>query len=171
MAEFVYALLAALMVAFVALPLVLVAWGRRLPADHEASRSVYVAAKPAAVFALLTDVRAIPRWRKTVRSVARIDESRFRERSGQGTLELEIEERIAPSKLVLRTSPTRSMVFTGSWTYELVAEDDGTRVTLTERGHVQSPIARLFAAYMLGHATHVERTVAALAAHFGARGH
>jgi uncharacterized protein YndB with AHSA1/START domain len=165
-------LVSAATLAFVIAPAMLHLWGRTLPPEHEASRSVHVAAAPADVFALLADVRAIPRWRKTVRSVQTIAETprvRFRERGAQGTLELEIEQSVAPSRLVLRTAPVRRMIFSGTWTFELDLDGDGTRVTLTERGTVHAPIARLFAAYALGHATHVERTLAALTAHFRKR--
>jgi uncharacterized protein YndB with AHSA1/START domain len=157
-------------VAFVGMPTLLYLWGRRLPAEHVATHTVRVAATPDAVFALLLDVRSIPKWRSTVRRVDTIATEprvRYREHGPQGALELEIEEAIAPRKLVLRATPARRMVFEGTWTYELAASPDGgTRVTLTEHGTIHAPIARLFATYVLGHATHVERTLAALAARF-----
>jgi uncharacterized protein YndB with AHSA1/START domain len=159
-------------IAFGLMPLLVWLWGRRLPSRHETRRTVRVAATREAVFALLTDVRAIPKWRKWVGRVDRLASEprvRYREYGPQGTLELEIEEATAPSKLVLRTAPRRRMVFEGTWTYELEVDDDGCRVTLTERGEVRSAMARVFAIYVLGHATHVERTLAALVSHF-ARG-
>jgi uncharacterized protein YndB with AHSA1/START domain len=156
-------------IAFVAAPTLLYLWGRSLPSEHEASRSVRVGAARDAVYRLLVDVRAIPRWRKTIRAVDLVASEprvRFREHGAQGALELEIEESVAPSKIVLRAAPARRMAFEGTWTYELADDQDGTRVTLTERGLVRSPLARLFARYVLGDATHVERTLAALAARF-----
>jgi uncharacterized protein YndB with AHSA1/START domain len=159
------------LVAFGGLPLVLFLWGRRLPAEHETSRSVRVVAERDDVFALLADVRAIPRWRKRVGRVEVIATEprvRFREYGAQGTLELEIDEAIPPSKLVLRAAPARRMAFEGTWTYTLDDDGGGTRITLKERGIVRSPIARVFAIYVLGHATHVERTLDALKARFAA---
>ncbi len=156
------------LIAFVLVPIALVVWGRSLPADHEASASAHVRAAPDRVHALLADVRAIPKWRRTVRRVDIVAEEprlRFREHGAQGTLELEVAEK-SPASLVLRTAPARRMVFEGSWTYTLVPEDDGTRVTLTERGSVRSPLARVFSKYVLGHRTHVERTIAALVQRF-----
>jgi len=157
-------------VAFVVLPIVVYLWGRGLSERHEATASAHVRAKPDDVMALLTDVRAIPKWRKTVRRVdvvAKEPVLRFREHGAQGTLELEVAERDAPHRLVIRTAPARRMAFEGTWTYALAPEDDGTRVTLTEHGTVRSPIARVFSTYVLGHRTHVERTIAALVQRFG----
>lgn len=156
------------LLAFVLAPIVVFVVGSRLPPDHEASASAHVRARPDDVMTLLSDVRAIPRWRKTVRRVdvvAREPSLRFREHGAQGALELEVAEQ-APGKLVLRTAPARRMVFEGTWTYTLAAEEEGTRVTLTERGTVRSPLARVFSAYVLGHRTHVERTIAALVQRF-----
>lgn len=158
------------LVAFALAPALVYLWGRSMPETHEVSERVVVRAPPEKVFALLTDVRAIPRWRKTVRAVDLVASEprvRFREHGAQGALELEIEEQVAPSKLALRTAGVRSMVFEGSWTYELEAEGEGTRVTLTERGVLRSPFARVFARYVIGPRTHVERTLAALAKRLG----
>lgn len=169
MSGFVVMIAIAAIVAFAGFPLVLFLWGRALPSGHVTTRSVRVSAPPADVFALLTDVLAIPRWRKMVGRVdvlARAPRVRYREYGPQGTLELEMEEAVAPSKLVLRAAPARRMAFEGTWTYELVDEGGGTRVTLTERGEIHAPMARVFAIYVLGHATHVERTLAALTARF-----
>lgn len=156
-------------IAFGVVPLMLYLWGRALPATHETRLDVHVAAPPEKIFALLVDVRAIPRWRASVRRVDPIATEpriRFREHGAQGVLVLEIEDSVAPSKLVLHTAPGQRMAFEGTWTYELSPEDEGTRVTLTERGSVRSPFARIFAAYVLGHRTHVERTLAALVKRF-----
>lgn len=160
------------LVAFGGVPLLLATLGRRLPPSHEASRSGFVAAPPARVFALLADPKLAPRWRKGVHFVRVLDTEprlRFQERSGQGSLVLEVEEAVAPTRLVIRTAPMRRMVFSGTWTYALAPEDDGTRVTLTERGEVRSPIARLFMHHVLGEATNVNRTIDALQKHFARR--
>jgi uncharacterized protein YndB with AHSA1/START domain len=156
-------------IAFGVVPLMLFLWGRTLPSTHQARQSAHVTASPEAIFALLIDVRAIPRWRPTVRRVVPIATEpyvRYREHGAQGALVLEIEAQVPPSKLALRTAPAQRMAFEGTWTYELTPEDDGTRVTLTERGTVRSPFARIFAIYVLGHHTHVERTLAALVKRF-----
>ena len=160
--------------AFGLTPLLVHLWGRRLPAAHEIRRDVFVSAPPPDVFALLSDPKAIPRWRKMVGRVQMLASEprvRYREFGPQGTLDLEIEESSPPARLVIHATPTRSMAFEGTWTYELAPEDAGTRVTLTERGVVRSPMARVFATYLLGHATHVERTLAALTARFRGRAH
>ena len=156
-------------VAFGLAPLLVNLWGRRLPESHETRRSVHVPATPHEVFTLLADVRAIPRWRKTVRRVTILGTEprlRFREHGAQGALELEIESSRSPDRLVVRAIPARPMAFEGSWTYELEPEADGTRATLTERGRIGHPIARVFAVHALGRATHGVRTLAALAHHF-----
>lgn len=154
------------LLAFGLAPVLVALRGRALPETHEVTRRAHVAAPPAEVFALLRDVRAIPRWRKTVGRVAivaREPRLRFREHGAQGALEIEVEEEREPDRLVLRAVPARPMAFEGTWTYVLTPDGEGTRVTLTERGRIPAPFARVIATYVLGRATHVERTLSALA--------
>lgn len=168
MIEFaLYGLLSAL-VAFGLVPLVLYVVGTRLPKAHVATRNVQVDASRETVFALIADVAGHPRWRKRVARVqilATEPRIRFRERGKDGTLELEVEESRAPERFVLSTVAGQRAIFTGTWTFELEKLDDGSRVTLTERGEVGSPIARLFARYVLGEGASIERTLADLRAH------
>jgi len=157
------------LIAFVGFPIALTLWGRRLPSAHTTTREVVVPAARERVFALLVDVRAIPRWRKTIRRVellATEPRIRYREHGAQGALDLEMLEVTPLSKIVIHSTPTRRMAFEGTWTYTLENEGEVTRVRLREEGKVPSPVARVFAAYVLGHATHVERTLAALAGRF-----
>jgi hypothetical protein len=164
-----YGLLSAL-VAFALVPLVLYGLGARLPRAHVAKRSVHVPASRDRVFALIADVAAHPRWRKRigrVQIVAREPRLRLIERGKDGTIELEVEESCPPERFVLRTVPVRRAIFAGTWTFALQGEDGGTRVTLEEQGEIGSPIARLFARYVLGHGANVERTLADLRSHFG----
>jgi hypothetical protein len=166
---FVVPALISALVAFALVPLTLYGVGWRLSRDHVATRSAVVSAPIDAVFAVLADVALHPRWRKRVARVqiiARAPRLRFRQKGRDGTLELEVAESQAPSRFVLATVPGRRAIFTGTWTFELSAEGDATRVTLTERGEIASPIARVFAEYLLGHATNVERTLGDLGAHF-----
>lgn len=157
-------------VAFALVPVVVVAAGRRLPPAHVVRREIWLKASPTTIFAKLEDVASYPRWRRhvaRVQVVRREPRVQFRERGRHGMLELEVAEARAPERFVLRVVPGSRAIFTGTWTFELAEEDDGTRVTLTEDGEVASPVARLFARYVIGDASNVERTLADLKASFG----
>jgi ribosome-associated toxin RatA of RatAB toxin-antitoxin module len=170
LSDYVLYLLGSALLAFALLPLALYGAGRRLPRAHVASRSVRVAASPDDTFALISDVAGYPRWRKhvaRVQIVRRDPTVRFRERGRHGMLELEVEASRAPERFVLATVTGSRAIFTGTWTFELASDGDGTRVTLTERGDVSSPIARLFARYVLGHESNVARTLADLRRELG----
>ena len=166
-----YGLLSAA-IAFAAVPLVLHAIGSRLPRAHVVQHGVHVAARPARVFAVIADVASHPKWRKRLGRVQILSDAplRYRERGRDGMLELEVEESRAPERFVIRTAQSSRGIFTGTWTFDLAEEDEGTRVTLTERGEIASPVARLFARWVLGHGANVERTLSELRAHLQSGG-
>jgi hypothetical protein len=137
--------------------------GYLLPVAHVASRHATFTAPPERVFAVLTEVNEFPAWRPDVHAVEVLSAEplRWRERGGNGDITFEVQERIVPARLVTRIAdPT--LPFGGTWTFELVPEGSGTRLTITERGEVYNPVFRFVSRFIIGHAGSIEQYLAAL---------
>lgn len=151
----------AVLVALVALMFVI---GALLPKEHVATRTVTVRATPEVVFALISDVKQAPSWRSALAAVEG-DDSRFIEVSDDGKLPFRVIESVAPRKRVTQIDDT-SLPFGGTWTWELVAEGEHTRVTVTERGTVGPPLFRFLSKFVFGHDGTLKRVLGDLERHF-----
>ncbi len=149
---------------FVLAVVVVVAIGYALPVGHVASRQVILQQPPDRVFAALTDVERFPAWRSDVKTVdvLSIESSkRWREHGANGDIAFELVESQPPTRLVTRIADT-DLAFGGSWTYELVPEGSGTRLTITERGEVYNPVFRFMSRFIFGHTATIEQFLADL---------
>ena len=155
----------------VALLLVLMLLGSRLPAAHKASVRARIGAPATALFARITDVAAYPSWNASVRKVERLPDDAGREHwlvhDKNGKL---------PSAVVERTPPTatapgryvteitdRKLPFGGRWIWEVFT--DGT-VSIIEDGFVRNLVFRFLARTAFGYTATMEKTLAALARSF-----
>jgi hypothetical protein len=128
--------------------------GSRLAQSHRASvaRTFPVAAD--VIWAAITDVEAFPSWRSGVKRVARLpDRNGFpvwieEGRSGKMTLAIERMER--PRILVGRIADP-NLPFGGTWTYEIVPDGAGSRLTITESGEIYNPMFRFMARFIFGY--------------------
>ena len=93
---------------------------------------------------MVTDFTAVPQWFSEVASSERIADidgrPAWRERFGGFDATLVERERVDGTRIVREILPSGS--FSGTWTYELADDGAGTRLTLTERGHVGNPFFR-----------------------------
>jgi hypothetical protein len=55
-----------------------------------------------------------------------------------------------------------SLPFGGTWTWELSPEGQGTRLTVTERGHVDPPLFRFLSRFVFGHDATLRRVLSDL---------
>jgi uncharacterized protein YndB with AHSA1/START domain len=155
-----YVLIAVGVLVALVLCVVLVGWA--LPKRHHVTvERAYVAA-PAALFALISDVKAYPSWRTDVTRVEVLSAEgvhpRWREttRSG-GPITYVMEESVPDRKLVSRIADT-NLPFGGAWTYELTpVGTNGTRLAITEDGDVYNPIFRFVSRFVMGHTATIER--------------
>jgi uncharacterized protein YndB with AHSA1/START domain len=135
--------------------------GSRMPREHQGRGTRRVAASPAAVFAALTDVAGMPKWRPDVKTVEVLpsvgDQPSFRETNTHGTMTFVISESV-PGRRVVTTIVDEGQPFGGRWTFDLEPESDGaaTRVTITEDGWVNPPVFRFLSRYVFGHAATIE---------------
>lgn len=118
--------------------------GMLRPKSHVATHTVVLAAPPESVWAVITDFARQPEWVPDLRRVEPAGEQdgkpRWREWFGGFEATTVIRASEAPRLLVKEILPTGS--FYGTWTWELAAEGQGTRLTITERGTVENPLFR-----------------------------
>jgi uncharacterized protein YndB with AHSA1/START domain len=155
----------------VALVLLVVVIGALLPRKHEASRSIVIAAPPAAVFQVVADVGNAPSWRKDVQRVELLGSVdgrlRFREQSSFGVVTYQVDA-AEPERLFVTEIVDRDLGYSGSWTYAFAPQDGGTRVTITERGEVSNVLFRFMSRFVFGQTKSIDAYLAALSARFTA---
>jgi hypothetical protein len=118
--------------------------GWSLPVAHVASASATVAKPPDAVYSIVADLNAYPQWW-----------------SGDPQVKSEVVEARAPSRLVTRIADPEQP-FGGTWTFEIVPDGTGSRVTITENGEVYNPVFRFMSRFVLGRTATMESFLDAL---------
>jgi len=129
---------------FVLLILALYGWGLVLPEAHMVSVSRELNVPPMRVFERITDFAGHPEWRKEVKAV-RVDgaSGRVVEVNSMGELPYRVVRRECPRVLETRIDGGRDLGFGGTWLFEIDELGTGSRVTITERGEVYSPLFRV----------------------------
>jgi uncharacterized protein YndB with AHSA1/START domain len=152
------------------LVLLLAVAGALLPVAHAAARRVTLRQPAAAVFAVLTDVAAMPSWRKDLKAVELLpprDGKRcYREHTRHGVMDLLVEREEPPHLLVGRIV-TEGSPFGGTWTFALSERNGATELTITENGEVYNVIFRALARFVFGHTSTIDGYLTALGARFG----
>ena len=158
----IFAVLAVLILAAVCI-------GMLLPQSHVVARSMHVNQRPEVVYTAISNLKNAPAWRKDIEAVDEVKgdsgETLYREKSKHGVLSYRIARNDVPTKFVT-TIAERDAPFSGSWIFDLAEENGGTRITITERGEVYSPVFRFVARFIFGYHKTMEIYLADLAAHF-----
>ena len=121
-----------ILVSLVAVVGVVALIGFFLPVNHEASRSAEFAKPPEAVWALIADPNSYRGWWRGADVKSAVVES------------------VPPSRLVTRIVDETQ--FGGTWTFEVVPAESGSRLTITERGEIYNVVFRTLAKYVFGYA-------------------
>lgn len=144
----------------VAVVVVVIAIGYSLPVKHSAVREVRLRQTPAAIFGVITDNRAAPSWRSSVKTVEVLPDSggkrRFREIGSDGSILFEVERAVPDRQLVTRIADP-SLPFGGSWTYDLIPDGDSTTLRITEDGEVYNAFFRFVSRFVMGHTRTIDR--------------
>ena len=137
--------------------------GYLLPQEHRATGSARIAAPPGRVFEVITDVVRYPEWRDDVSAVEILGREplRWRERSGGDAITFEVVESVPPERIRVRIVDP-DLPFGGSWTYALVPDREGTRITIVEDGEVYNPVFRFISRFVIGHTATIDRFMANL---------
>src|ERR1051325_3103417 len=111
--------------------------GYSLPAEHHASRSISLHQTPAVVYAAVRDFESLPSWYLDVTRVVVEKQTdgkiHIREEGKNGTINFELTDDVPSTRIVTRILD-KDLGFSGSWTYNIVAEGSGTRLSITEDG-------------------------------------
>ena len=128
--------------------------GWLLPVAHEASRSAQFSAVPQQVYDAVADVAGYADWFDGVSRIELLPSTngkiRFREHTSSGPVVMEVENARPPSQFVTRIADP-DQPFGGTWTFDIAPDGGGTRLTITERGEVYSPIFRFMARVVFGY--------------------
>jgi uncharacterized membrane protein len=140
--------------AFAALVAIVLLIGAMLPSKHVASREVTLRRNPAEVYAVVRDFASAPTWRTDLKAIEMLEpvdgRLRFREKSSNGLVTYELVEELPNEKLVTRIVD-RDLGYFGSWIYEFLPMENGTRVRITEEGEVPNVLFRFMSRFVFGH--------------------
>lgn len=169
--EIMLKVIVAIVVAIVAMAGVVAFVGSRLPVAHVASRSVVIGAPTDVVFNTMTDFVSAPSWRSGLKSVsvatdATTGRQRVTEESSNGTMTMEVEQVVPPTRVVTRIVG-EGLPYGGAWAHALEAQGNSTRVTITEHGEVYNPIFRFVSKYFMGHTSTIDTYLTDLGRKFG----
>lgn len=132
--------------ALIGVPLLAALVGAMLPRNHLAQMSIHLAASPERVWSLVADFSGTARWRPEVTAVEMQPSTdgrvRFVEVSRHGRTPFEVVSQEAPASQVIRVVDD-GLPFGGMWTFELVPDDAGTRLTISEAGFIKNPLFRV----------------------------
>ena len=160
-------IIAGAVVALLALVLVI---GAMLPSKHVASREIAVRKAPGEVYAVIRDFAAAPSWRTDLKAIEMLEpvdgRPRYREKSSNGIITYEVDEELPSEKLVTRIVD-RDLGYFGSWTYDLLPADSGTRVRITENAEVPNVLFRFMSRFVFGHTATMDTYLKALGRRFG----
>lgn len=120
--------------------------GGFLPRDHTARMEITVQSPPERVWGLVSDFAGTARWRDAVTRVDLLPAAqgplRFVEVSRQGAVTFEVVSQDPPRRQVVRVVDD-DQPFGGTWTWEIEPDGAGSRLAITERGFVKSPLFRV----------------------------
>jgi uncharacterized protein YndB with AHSA1/START domain len=155
-----YVLIATGVLTALVLCVVLIGWA--LPRHHRVTDGRVYVGTPAAVFALIDDVRAYPSWRTGLTKVDVLPDEggrlRWRETTkGNGPITYVMEEAVPNQKLIARIADT-NLPFGGAWLYELSpVGTNAVELSITEDGDVYNPIFRFVSRFVMGHTATIKR--------------
>lgn len=144
--------------------------GWLLPKDHVATRMGSYRQKPQSIWVAITDIDAMPSWRKGLKSVQHLTGHNglpaHLEVTTSGTIPMETVEITPPTKMVTRIADPK-LPFGGTWTYEISPTADGATLRITERGYVTNPFFRFMSRFVFGQTSTMESYLRSLAKKFG----
>lgn len=148
----------------------LLVFGLTQPVKHSVARSIRLRQKPDAVFAVIDDFQNSADGSSVVKVEAISDRngnpaSRYTLKWRRLRMTMTQLERTPPTRLV--SSLTREDgAALGTWTYEIVPDGEGCRVTLAEDGELKNPLFRALMR-LRGADAHITQTLRELAKKFG----
>jgi hypothetical protein len=143
--------------------------GMLIPANHVASRSIHLNQPRDQVWLTISDFEHYASWAPQVTGTKRLPDDNGHavwQLEGKWAMPMALDEVETPRQLVTRIADPK-LPFGGTWTWELAPENGGTRVIVTERGVIRSPIFRVLSRFVFGYNGTMDAYLNALAKHFG----
>jgi Polyketide cyclase / dehydrase and lipid transport len=144
--------------------------GWLLPRDHIAARMGRYQESPETIWAVITDVGAMPSWREGLKGVKKLPDrnglAAHIEYTSMGELPLETVEMTPPRRLVVRIADAK-LPFGGAWTYEISPAAGGATLRITENGFVSNPIFRFLSRFVFGYTGEIDKYLRSLSKKFG----
>ena len=137
--------------------------GYALPQNHVATVEATLPLPPARVFQRIADPAHYPEWRTDISRVEVLAAQplKWREYGSDDPITYEVVDSRQNERHVVRIADP-DLPFGGTWTYDLKADGDGTRLVITERGEVYNPIFRFMSRFVFSQTATMERVVGAL---------
>jgi len=145
---------------------VVVVLGAISPRDHVATGEAIVDKPIETTAALVRDVGGYPRWRESVAVTdVRPDAEGvlYRETSGGDAVDYRLAE-TTPGERFQNTILSKDLPWGGYWVIELEPAGTGTRVRVTEHGHVDNLVFRALSRFVFRHDSSLKAYLKALAA-------
>ncbi len=140
--------------------LIIVLTGMILPEKHVAAKAYHFDGDPEKIWNLITDFPGQTSWRPKLKRVDRLPGQNGHEvwREVEGPhRELSFETvECSPPRVLVRRIVDEGLPFGGSWTFELVPETGGSRLTITEHGEVRNPVFRFVSRFLIGHTAGIQ---------------
>src|SRR6266850_273093 len=129
--------------------------GAFLPREHRATSSIALRQPPDSIWSVVRDFAGVRAWFPGMTESQRLPDRDghevWRQKMGGFDMPIIVLESTAPRKLVTQIDPTASASFGGTWTYELVLDSVGTRISVTESGWISNPIFRFMSRFLFGY--------------------
>jgi polyketide cyclase/dehydrase/lipid transport protein len=141
----------------VAIIVAVIVIGLLLPKRHVVTRSARYRATPEQLFRLISGEQ---NWRADVLRCETSTEAdgrvlqRETTRNGE-TVTYELAERVEPVS-IQRRIVTKNLPYSGTWSFSLKPEGEGTVVRITEDGEVYNPVFRFVSRFIIGQARTVD---------------
>ena len=145
--------------------------GAVVPRQHRATSTVTLPQPPDSVWKVVRDLGALPAWWPTVKESVRQPDKNgqevWRQTMSGWDVPLIIVESAPPRRLVTQIDTSAGGAFGGTWTYELTADSEGTKISVTEAGWIGNPIFRFLSRFVFGYYGSLDGYLKALGKHFG----
>jgi hypothetical protein len=144
--------------------------GMLLPKQHVAKRSAKFNQPPQAIWDAISNFEALPSWRPEVQTVEKQPDRNghpvWVEATNMEKFSYEVTFFESPTKMVTVIADT-TLPFGGSWTYEILEDEAGSQLTITEAGEIYNPIFRFMARFIFGYHATMETYLRNLGKKFG----
>ena len=146
--------------------------GALVPREHRATSTVALRQPVDSVWTVVRDLGGVPAWwseiKESVRQPDKNGQEVWRQKMSGFDVPLIVIEATAPRRLVTQIDTSAGGAFGGTWTYELVPDSGGTKISVTEAGWIGNPIFRFLSRFVFGYYGSLDGYLKALGKRFGA---